>query len=115
MQGLSLDSLYVERFRPKAVDTLGDGGDQAFDVVLARSSQTVTVAANESILDAIGRLGVRASTSCREGVCGSCETKVLEGKPLHRDSLLTAEEQLEGATMMICVGRARTPQLVLDL
>jgi ferredoxin-NADP reductase len=115
MQALSLDSLYVERFRPKEVDTLGDGGDQAFDVVLARSSQTVTVAANESILDALGRAGVRVSTSCQEGVCGSCETKVLEGKPLHRDSLLTAEEQLEGATMMVCVGRARTPQLVLDL
>lgn len=116
MQGLPPESLYVERFRAREPDGSATGaGDRAFELVLSRSGCTVTVAADESILKAVGRVGVRVPTSCQEGVCGSCETKVLGGKPLHRDSLLSEEEQLEGATMMVCVGRALTPQLVLDL
>lgn len=115
MQGRPPESLYVERFRAKETDGSTGAGNQAFELVLSRSGCTVTVAADESILKAVGRVGVRVPTSCQEGVCGSCETKVLGGKPLHRDSLLSEEEQLEGATMMVCVGRARTPQLVLDL
>jgi len=47
--------------------------------------------------------------------CGACETRVLEGKPDHRDAVLTGEERAFGETMMICVSRARTPWLVLDL
>ena len=53
--------------------------------------------------------------SCREGVCGTCETKVIEGEPDHRDSVLTTAERAENGSMMICVSRARSPELVLDL
>lgn len=115
MEGLAPDTLYVERFRAKEAAASTGVGDHAFELVLARSGCTLTVAADESILKAVGRVGVRVPTSCQEGVCGSCETKVLGGKPLHRDSLLSPEEQLGGATMMVCVGRSNTPQLVLDL
>jgi ferredoxin len=54
-------------------------------------------------------------TSCREGICGSCETRVLAGSPIHRDSILSEEEQEAGDVMMLCVGRASSPRLVLDL
>jgi ferredoxin len=50
-----------------------------------------------------------------EGVCGTCECAVLEGTPDHRDSVLTDEEQGAGALMMICVSRARSERLVLDI
>jgi ferredoxin len=59
--------------------------------------------------------GLNAPNSCREGICGTCETKVLDGRPDHRDSLLSEEERAAGETMMICVGRALGERLVLDL
>jgi ferredoxin len=49
------------------------------------------------------------------GTCGTCETAVLEGAPDHRDSVLDEEARDAGDTMMICVSRAATRRLVLDL
>ena len=59
--------------------------------------------------------GVSVASSCRDGICGTCETRVLEGVPDHRDSLLSAAEQAAGKTMMVCVSRAKSERLVLDL
>ena len=53
--------------------------------------------------------------SCEEGICGSCETRVLEGTPDHRDSVLTAAEQAKGEVMMVCVSGCKSERLVLDL
>ena len=68
-----------------------------------------------SVLEALEEAGIEPLTSCREGICGTCETKVLAGTPDHRDSLLSDEERAEGNTMMICVGRGLSEKLVLDL
>jgi ferredoxin len=54
-------------------------------------------------------------SSCAEGTCGTCETAVLEGEPDHRDSVLDEVEREAGGCMMICVSRACSPRLVLDL
>jgi ferredoxin-NADP reductase len=105
------DALHVERFTPKA----DDGPHTAFDVELAGSGRVVRVPADRSILDAVEEAGVTVLSSCREGTCGTCETGVLGGTPDHRDSVLSAAEQREGDVMMICVSRARSPRLVLDL
>jgi len=75
----------------------------------------VHLAADRSIVDVLESAGVAVITSCREGTCGSCETPVLDGEVDHRDSLLTAEERDSGKTMMLCVSRARSEVLVLDL
>ena len=52
---------------------------------------------------------------CEKGYCGACETRVLAGTPEHRDSVLTKEERAASRTMMVCVGRCSSDQLVLDL
>jgi ferredoxin len=54
-------------------------------------------------------------SSCLEGVCGTCETAIVDGEAEHRDSILSADEQEANETMMICVSRSKTPSLVLDL
>jgi ferredoxin len=59
--------------------------------------------------------GLSPLFSCREGTCGTCETGVLGGEPDHRDTVLTEAERKEGDVMMICVSRARSPRLVLEL
>ncbi|MFG3717578.1 PDR/VanB family oxidoreductase [Streptomyces massasporeus] len=104
--------LRVERFRPKEQET---GGDTEFEVELARSGRTLTVARDVSVLDAVREAGVEVLYSCTEGTCGTCETDVLDGEPEHRDSVLTEDERATGETMLICVSRCRGKRLVLDL
>ncbi|MET7866478.1 PDR/VanB family oxidoreductase [Micromonospora taraxaci] len=104
--------LHVERFTPLA--TTG-GEETTIEVELVLSGKTVTAPPGTPILQAVEEAGVSVLSSCREGTCGTCETPVLDGVPDHRDSLLTAQERAAGDTMMICVSRARTPRLVLEL
>jgi ferredoxin len=51
---------------------------------------------------------------CRGGACGECELPVLEGVPDHHDHVLSDAQHAAGASMMTCVSRAKTPELVLD-
>jgi ferredoxin len=86
-----------------------------FDVCLHRSGRTLTVPSGESILDILLDAGVNVSFSCTEGHCGTCETKVIDGIPDHRDSFLTDEEKAENSKIMICCSRSKSPVLTLDL
>jgi vanillate O-demethylase ferredoxin subunit len=86
-----------------------------FVVVLARSGRRVPIPAGDTILDALVREGLQLSYSCKEGICGACETAVIAGLPDHRDMILSADDRAANGTMMICCSGSRTPELVLDL
>jgi len=106
-------SLHVERFVPKPLTE--PVLHEAFEVYLAKSDVSLTVPPEKSILSVVEDAGVPVLSSCAEGTCGTCETTVLEGVPDHRDSVLDSDEREAGDCMMICVSRACTPRLVLDL
>ncbi|MFE1340025.1 PDR/VanB family oxidoreductase [Streptomyces sp. NPDC058733] len=107
------EQLRLERFVAPVVERTGDG--TAFEVECRRSGLTVTVDADTSVLDAVEAAGVSVPSSCRDGICGTCETRVLAGTPEHRDFLLSETEHAANATMMICVSRCASDRLVLDL
>jgi ferredoxin-NADP reductase len=107
-------TLHRERFSPTG-DRAPTADDSGFDVELASSGQLVAVAPQETLLEALERVGVDVPNSCREGICGTCETTVLAGTPDHRDSLLSPDERSSGTTMLVCVSRSCGPRLVLDL
>ncbi len=86
-----------------------------FEVELARSGRTVVVEPGASVLEAIGTVGVDVLSSCRQGICGTCETTVLAGRPDHRDSLLDDDERAVNDCMFVCVSRSLDDRLVLDL
>ncbi len=88
---------------------------RAFDVVLKKSGRRLHVPAGRSILEVLIEADVPMACVCRDGICGTCETAVFEGDVDHRDEVLTDEEKSASATMMVCVSRARTGDLVLDL
>lgn len=88
---------------------------QAIEVVLRRTGKTLYVTPDESILSAVEAVGVKTLSDCKVGNCGTCAVNVLEGSPLHLDSALTERERTHGKKMCICVSRANTPKLVLDL
>jgi ferredoxin-NADP reductase len=106
-------TLRVERFQPKNFADLGDG--DAFEVEARRSGLRVTVDAGCSILEMLEQAGIPVPSSCLEGVCGTCETPIIDGEAEHRDSILSPDEQEANETMMVCVSRSKTPSLVLDL
>jgi ferredoxin len=108
-------TLHLERFSARPQAEPAEGEEAPFEVVCQRSGLTVTVPPGKSIIDALDEQGVSVLSSCLEGVCGTCETAVIEGIPEHRDSLLTEEEREANEYMMVCVGRAKSQRLVLDL
>ncbi|KOV64018.1 PDR/VanB family oxidoreductase [Streptomyces sp. MMG1121] len=105
--------LRIERFAAPVVERHGD--DSAFEVECRTSGVTLNVGGGTSVLEAAENAGLTVSSSCREGICGSCETRVLAGTPDHRDFLLSEAEHATGGTMMICVSRCASDRLVLDL
>jgi ferredoxin len=86
-----------------------------FDVRLHRSGRTVAVPRGETILDVLLDAGVNVSFSCSEGICGTCQTKVIDGIPDHRDTFLTDGEKAENSKIIICCSRSKSPVLTLDL
>ncbi|WP_260956056.1 PDR/VanB family oxidoreductase [Pseudomonas citri] len=86
-----------------------------FVVELARSGKSIEVTPGQSILDALLGQGIEVMNSCREGICGACEVRVLEGTPDHRDSILSDSEKQAGKTMFVCCSGSQGNRLVLDL
>jgi ferredoxin len=75
----------------------------------------VQVPSDRPVLDELLDAGVNILSDCREGICGTCEVKVLDGDVDHRDYVLTDRERAANTCMMVCVSRARGSRLVLDL
>ena len=90
-------------------------GDQPIDLVLAQSGRQLTVPAGQSILDCLIEHGCDPLFDCKRGECGVCAAEVIEGEIDHRDAVLSAAERAGGKVMQICVSRARSARLVLDL
>ena len=106
-------TLRTERFVTDAL--AAPARSASFEVELARSGRIVTVTPDASVLDAVTAAGADVLSSCRQGVCGTCEITVLGGAPDHRDSVLDDAERAAGTCMFVCVSRSRTDRLVLDL
>jgi ferredoxin-NADP reductase len=105
--------LVLERFSVETAPETLTG--QCFTVTLHKSGKCITVASDETILSALKREGLRVKSSCKNGTCGTCETVVISGVPEHRDFVLSEEERQLNETMMICVSRAVSENLTLDL
>ena len=108
-------SLHIERFAAKSPAEPAAEALETFQVVCQRSAVTVEVSGETSILEALEDADVPILSSCLEGICGTCVATVLEGKPDHRDSMLTDAERARGNKILTCVSRSCSEKLVLDL
>ncbi|WP_216895301.1 PDR/VanB family oxidoreductase [Nocardia alni] len=104
----------LERFKAPESATATEMNAE-FDVVIATTGQRVHVDASTSVLDALEAAGIPMASSCTEGICGTCEVAVVRGDIDHRDFVLGSGEQASGTTMLPCVSRCRSAELVLDL
>jgi phthalate 4,5-dioxygenase reductase subunit len=106
----SMSAIHIESFADAG--TLAVPGDHPFRVRLARSGDTIDVAADQSILEALRAHGLDVPSSCESGTCGTCRTRLFDGAADHRDLVLSDAERADN--IMVCVSRARSPELVID-
>lgn len=110
---LDLPNVHIERFAAAEHVEAIQGSDYVAE--LARSKKAITVPAGKSLLDALLEAGIEMEYSCKEGICGACETRVLEGCPEHRDSVLSKSEREANKSMMVCVSGCKGQRILLDL
>jgi len=107
-------SLHTERFAARPV-TAGPSALETFEVVCQRSGITLKIEQDRSILEAAEEAGLKVLSSCRAGVCGTCDVDIIDGVPDHRDSVLSASERASNEFMLVCTSGSLSPRLVLDL
>jgi CDP-4-dehydro-6-deoxyglucose reductase, E3 len=77
----------------------------SYQVSILPSNRSFTVAPDEPILTAGIRLGIALPYGCKDGACGSCKCKMLEGKVIHgthQPKALSAEEEAAGYILTCC-------------
>jgi vanillate O-demethylase ferredoxin subunit len=111
-QGWPEPQIHFEYFGAEVKASADDG---SFEVRLASSGKTVLIPKDQTIVAALAAAGVEILTSCEQGVCATCITRVLEGVPDHRDLYFTPEEQAQNDQFTPCCSRSKSPLLVLDL
>lgn len=81
---------------------------------LQSSNRLVLVEGERSLLTALRDAKVNVHFDCCVGDCGTCAVRVIEGEVEHRDHVLTDSQKAQGY-MCLCVSRAKSEKLVLDL
>lgn len=104
--------IHKEHFVAIAQDSANDG---EFSIEIKSTGQRITVAPDQTALQALENSGFCIPVSCEQGICGTCLTNVLEGEPEHRDMFLTEEEQAMNNQFTPCCSRSKSKVLVLDL
>lgn len=105
---------HIERFAAVEVKAAKDARTR-FTVELRQSGKTFEVTPDTTLHQQLIALKVNVPFSCEEGICGACETRVLEGTPDHRDMVLSSAEHASNQVMMVCVSGCKSERLVLDL
>ena len=109
--GVSADRIHYELFKSEQPSS----PDRPFEVEIRSTGQIVAVVAGQSIIQALEAAGLDVLYDCQRGECGICQCGVIEGVPDHRDVILSDDEKASNKVMQICVSRAKSERLVLDL
>lgn len=112
--GYADSQLHREYFAAPAATSTGQA-DTAFAVKIGSTGQVLQVAADKSVVEVLAQHGIEIETSCEQGVCGTCVTRILDGIPLHRDVYLTDAERAENKVFTPCCSRSCSSMLVLDI
>jgi vanillate O-demethylase ferredoxin subunit len=110
--GWSQNQVHKEFF---AADPIDQSANAPFEVELASTGQVFQIPAERTVFEVLDEAGIAIESSCEQGVCGTCVTRVFKGIPEHRDKFLTVAEQAANDRFTPCCSRARSSRLVLDL
>lgn len=113
-KGLGWSDIQIHREDFAATPASAEG-NRAFEIELGRSGRVFEIPADKTVLEVLLENDVEVESSCEQGICGSCVTKVLAGTPDHRDQFMTDAERVQGDCFAPCCSRALSQRLVLDL
>ncbi|MEQ1686925.1 MAG: CDP-6-deoxy-delta-3,4-glucoseen reductase [Burkholderiaceae bacterium] len=85
-----------------------------FTVTVQPSGRSFSVERDEPVLLAAIRQGVGLPYGCKDGACGSCKCRLLEGRVIHgvhQSKALSAEEEAAG-WMLTCQGAPQTDLVI---
>jgi vanillate O-demethylase ferredoxin subunit len=105
------ERVHIERFVPPVLPA--DPDARPYTLALSRSKIETRVDPGQTMLAALLGLGIDIPASCRGGICGACKVDWLEGRPIHRDRVLSPAERAR--SLMVCVAGSADDRLVLDL
>lgn len=108
-------TVHFERFKVDPKSATDPALNSSFEIEIASTGQVLIAPADKSILQVLRENGISHTSSCEEGICGTCATGLLSGRAEHRDSVLTEEEKTAHTVLMVCCSRAATKRLKLDL
>jgi len=77
----------------------------SFTVTVMPSGKRFTAEPDETVLEAGLRQGVVLPYGCKNGACGSCKAKVVEGEfeqGAHQANAMRAEERAQGSVLLCC-------------
>lgn len=109
--GVTPDRIHFELFASAAEQS----GDRAFEVEVHSTGEVFEIPPGKTIIEVLEAGGVELVYDCQRGDCGICQADVIAGEPDHRDVVLSDSEKDAGKVMQICVSRAKSARLVLDL
>ncbi|MGI9422384.1 MAG: PDR/VanB family oxidoreductase [Hyphomicrobiaceae bacterium] len=109
--GFPKEQIHFELFASPA----SHAGDQPFEIEISSTGQVFSIPADKTIVEVLEAEGVDVMYDCQRGDCGICQTNIVSGEPDHRDVVLSESERASGKVMQICVSRAKSPRLVLDI
>ncbi|MFM0490198.1 FAD-binding oxidoreductase [Paraburkholderia graminis] len=99
---------------PEPAETKSEAAQETFTVKLSRSTKSFTMNASETVLVAARKNGVSIPSSCSQGMCGTCKTKVLEGSVDMKHNGGIREREVQKGFRLLCCSRP-TSDLVLEL
>jgi len=119
--GLAEDRIHSEHFgqastpsKPATVVQTTHTSDIDLHIICNGKRHSVPMSADDNPLSAGLQLGLDLPYSCRNGVCCTCRSKVIEGQVhMQKNFTLTSEEIAQGFVLS-CQARALTPKLVLS-
>lgn len=103
---------HVERFIPVVREL--EGGAKPLVVRLTSTGTTVSVAADVTIAAALNDAGIPVQVSCGKGVCGTCELRVVDGTPVHLDSVMPDSDKDKMGVFYPCVSRVVGSEITVD-
>ncbi|PTL83467.1 oxidoreductase [Vitiosangium sp. GDMCC 1.1324] len=109
------EKVHFEAFSAEASGAISDRADTEFQVVIRSTGACYPVPPGKTVLNVLRQNGLRVPSDCEAGTCGTCLTRVLDGDPDHRDTFLPEARRAARCDMLVCVSRARSRKLVLDL
>ena len=109
--GLHNANIHVELFSTPTTE----GEDMPFEIEIKDTGEVFVIPVGKSIIDVLEEAGKELMYDCQRGDCGICQTDVISGEPDHRDVVLSEADRASGKVMQICVSRAKSSRLVLDL